>query len=204
MTRNGKIARVPRHIRNDLNRRIDDNEQGVKLVAWLNGLDEVKNILNAEFGGRPINEQNLSDWKAGGYQDWVARQEMLELARAIGEDGQEVDEATDYELTDRIATLLAVRLAAMLKKWDGQHAEEFISKLRPLQALTTEIVRLRRSDHSLRRMKLEQQRVDILRQKTDAGQRKKFLELIQDPKITKKLTPKMTKEEAQAVLNELL
>lgn len=44
MTRNGKIARLPREIREELNRRLDDGEQGVRLVEWLNGLPEVKRI----------------------------------------------------------------------------------------------------------------------------------------------------------------
>ena len=34
MTRNGKIARLPRDIRNQLNQRIADGEPGVRLVEW--------------------------------------------------------------------------------------------------------------------------------------------------------------------------
>jgi len=36
VTRNGKIARLPRAVRQELNRRLDEGEQGKKLVAWLN------------------------------------------------------------------------------------------------------------------------------------------------------------------------
>ena len=35
MTRNGKIARLPREIRDELNRRLDDGGQGKDLVEWL-------------------------------------------------------------------------------------------------------------------------------------------------------------------------
>lgn len=35
LTRNGKIARLPRTIRQELNRRLLDVEQGKTLVAWL-------------------------------------------------------------------------------------------------------------------------------------------------------------------------
>jgi hypothetical protein len=61
MTRNGKIARLTRAIRDELNRRLQDGEPGVRLVAWLNGLPETQKILQVDFGGRPINEQNLSE-----------------------------------------------------------------------------------------------------------------------------------------------
>ena len=72
VTRNGKIARLPRAMREELNRRLRDGEQGNKLVAWLNGLPEVKAVVALEFGGKPIREQNLSEWRKGGYRDWLA------------------------------------------------------------------------------------------------------------------------------------
>jgi hypothetical protein len=44
MARNGKIARLPRDIREELNRHLQKGEQGVSLLAWLNGLPQVKHI----------------------------------------------------------------------------------------------------------------------------------------------------------------
>jgi hypothetical protein len=73
MTRCGKIARLPKEIREELNRRLDDGEPGVQLVEWLNGLAEVKKIVETDFEGEPISESNLTRWKNGGFVDWVAR-----------------------------------------------------------------------------------------------------------------------------------
>ncbi len=39
------------------------------LVAWLNSLPEVEAILAAQFAGAQIREQNLSEWRKGGYRD---------------------------------------------------------------------------------------------------------------------------------------
>ena len=39
-TRNGKIARLPLEIREQLNRRLDDGEQGQPDLDWLNALPE--------------------------------------------------------------------------------------------------------------------------------------------------------------------
>jgi hypothetical protein len=66
-TRNGKIARLPKPIRDELARRIDNGEQGKDLVEWLDALPAVQDVLKEQFGGRPVNEQNLSEWKQGGY-----------------------------------------------------------------------------------------------------------------------------------------
>ncbi|HEX5218423.1 MAG TPA: hypothetical protein VFZ59_02560 [Verrucomicrobiae bacterium] len=73
MTRNGKITRLPPEIRAQLNRRLHDGESGVRLVEWLNGVEQVRQVLTEDFGGREISEQNLSEWKQGGYQDSLDR-----------------------------------------------------------------------------------------------------------------------------------
>ncbi len=66
MTRIGKIARLPHELREELNRRLQDGEPGAELVGWLNELPEVQTVLAEHFAGRPITEQNLSEWKTGG------------------------------------------------------------------------------------------------------------------------------------------
>jgi hypothetical protein len=167
MTRNGKIARLARVIRDELNRRLQDGEPGVRLVAWLNGLPETQKILQVDFGGRPINEQNLSEWKAGGYREWLARQEALSQARELVADARELTEATDGRLTDHLATVLAARYAAALAGWDGEVTEEFRRKLRALRGLCQDIVELRRGDHSGARLNLEQERLEREREKTE-------------------------------------
>ena len=45
--------------------------------------------MAAEFDGKPIREQNLSEWKQGGYRDWMAQQEALEMAERLGENAAE-------------------------------------------------------------------------------------------------------------------
>jgi hypothetical protein len=40
MSGKGKIARLPRGIRDQLNRRLDEGEAGTGLVRWLNALAE--------------------------------------------------------------------------------------------------------------------------------------------------------------------
>jgi len=100
MTRVGKIARLPREIRGQLNRRLRDGETGRKLVDWLNSLTEVQSLLAAEFDGRAISEQNLSEWKQGGYAEWLIQQEALAQVREMAADADELTEAADGILAD--------------------------------------------------------------------------------------------------------
>ncbi len=47
--RTGKIARLPREIRDQLNQRLLDGQPGRRLVTWLNSLPEVKQVLATDF-----------------------------------------------------------------------------------------------------------------------------------------------------------
>ena len=69
MARTEKIARLPRELRDQLNRRLHDGQPGTQLVIWFNSLPEAREVLEREFRGRAISEQNLSEWKQGGYGD---------------------------------------------------------------------------------------------------------------------------------------
>ena len=49
MTRNGKIARLPATIREELNRRFQDGETASHLVSWINNLPEVEAVFRTQF-----------------------------------------------------------------------------------------------------------------------------------------------------------
>jgi len=159
MTRNGKIARLPRAIRSQLNRRLQDGELQTKLVEWLNALPEVQGVLASEFEGRPINEQNLSEWKAGGYREWVVLQETIELVKHMDSDASELNEASKERLTDLLAQRLAARYVVAAKVLSQSDGEGEID-LKLLRDFCGDIVALRKGDHSAERLKLERERLE--------------------------------------------
>lgn len=155
MTRTGKIARLPREIRDLLNRRLQDGEPGQRLVEWLNGLPEVGEVLAEGFGGRAISEQNLSEWKQGGHQDWLARQETLACARELAGEAEELAEVSLGSLADHLGVVLAARYAALVSGWNGETDDTFRRKARALRTLCQDIAELRRGDHSAGRLRLD-------------------------------------------------
>jgi len=153
-------------VREKLNQRLQDGESGRKLIAWLNKDPEVRQVLTTSFEGRPINEQNLTEWKAGGYQDWLAQQEARAQLRELTADTIELAKASDMRLGDHLATLLAARYASVLANWDGETTEGLGGKLRALKGLCKDIADLRRGDHDVTRLALEEERFELKRGKS--------------------------------------
>src|SRR6185369_17750475 len=65
--RHGKIARLPRHLREEINRRLDENQSGVKILAWINAQPEARQVFDNQFDAKPISLQNLSNWRREGF-----------------------------------------------------------------------------------------------------------------------------------------
>src|SRR6266446_3589319 len=164
LTRNGKIARLPLAVRQELNRRLAEGEPGKKLVAWLNRLPEVQAILAAEFGGKPIREQNLSEWKQGGYRDWLAQREALEIADRLGEDATEWNAEGRASLTDTLALWLAARYAVATRRVAETAGRE---GWRLLREMCADIVELRKGDHTAERLQIERERLELEKEKTE-------------------------------------
>jgi len=162
MTRTGKIARLPREVRDQLNRRLSDGEQQSRLVDWLNSLPEVQAVLKADFDERPVSEQNLSEWKQGGYRDWVLQQEALDFVRHMDADADELNQASKVRLTDLLTQRLAARYVIAAQAL-GRPNEDGEIDLKLLRELCGDIVALRKGDHSAERLRLERERLDFER-----------------------------------------
>jgi len=96
----GKIARLPEKIREELNRRLLDGGCGRDMPAWLNELPEVQQVLTQFFGGRPITEHNISEWRTGGYQDWLLQVQANDRMCQIAREYQELDSTRGSEFID--------------------------------------------------------------------------------------------------------
>src|SRR5215213_1714681 len=110
VSRRGKIARLPKAIREELNRRLRDGESGTKVLAWLNTEAEVRRVVTEEFGGRPVHAQNLTVWRRSGYQDWLQMQQAAELVRHPFTEADDLKSAVD-DPSDKLGTWLAARYA---------------------------------------------------------------------------------------------
>jgi hypothetical protein len=186
MARTGKIARLPRTIREQLNRRLTEGEPGVDLVAWLNAQAEVRAVLAAQFQGREINEVNLTEWKQGGFAEWQIQRDMVERVRDLAGDAAAVSEAGG-PLADHLASLLTARYALAFAEWDNEPDSPAARQLRLLSVVCHDLVALRRGDHSAGRMKLEQEQFALMRRKVEEMKQAEFEEWASQPAVLKRL-----------------
>jgi len=169
MSRIGKIARLPRAIREELNHRLDDGEPGPQLLAWLNARDDVRAILAAHFEGREINEQNLSEWKQGGFADWYRHQDTRAWLRNLVDKSEGLREDTgQIPVSDWLSAPLAIALGRCLQQMAAD-APNNLDQRKYLLALARELAHLRRGDHKAELLRLQRERWEACRSEAKSG-----------------------------------
>ena len=157
-TRNGKIAHLPRTLRDDLNQRIDDGIPGYKLLAWLNADPGVQRILAEYFPGTRISQQNLSDWRQGGYQDWLKQQACTNVVSELAQFAEEVaPNAGGPALANQLNTVLMADLATAVLQAEHQPADPE-EKFAQLKKVLHTVSKVRRDDYRAGRLALDRER----------------------------------------------
>ncbi len=115
----GKIARLPAALRDELNQRLLDGQSGRQILPWLNANPTVKKILEADFEGLHVTDTNLSIWRKGGYQDWLRRRESLTRLHEMSQWSIQLAKAGGGNLTEGAAAILSGRILEVLEKLDS-------------------------------------------------------------------------------------
>lgn len=115
MARNGKIARLPLSVREELNERLRDNESGQTILEWLNSLEVTKKILADQFDGQPISDANLSVWRSGGFAEWLQDQEKVERVHKLNEMSLRMAQVMGPNLSKGLLAIAAGKLQEALE-----------------------------------------------------------------------------------------
>lgn len=154
--RNGKIARLPVAIRTELNQRLHNGETGRDALAWLNGLPEVKQVMKDNFAGAELNEVNLSRWRDGGCEDWLAEERTREAACALANRAAALEGMSLGTLTQNMALVTLARLAVELRRIESM--EDDATRFKCLRDLMWGVIFMQRGEAEAERSKREQER----------------------------------------------
>ena len=176
MTRTGKIARLSADLLDELNVRLENGQEGAPLLKWLNGLEEVQEILANRFHGSPITKQNLSEWRLGGFRQWQVHQELIGQARRLSDDASTMEKDVDtYLLPGALARVLAARYAALLNDWDGEPDPKFEQKLALFRSLSKDIALLQKTMHLANLQEREFEQASEERAKREKEKEKEYV-----------------------------
>ncbi len=112
--RKGKIGRMPKTVRDELNARLRDGESSATILPWLNAMPAVKAILKKRWRAEAVSDQNLSAWRNGGYKEWLQRQDELDQTKGLVEFSADLTRKTGGSPADAAANLSGSRLLAAL------------------------------------------------------------------------------------------
>ena len=210
MNTTSKIARLPRDLRNKLNRCLDDAQPGNEILQWLNRDKTVRKILANQFDATPITKQNLSAWKTGdGFLNWKNNRDALDLAKELGGDADETfsefgnnDEGSPA-FADKMALWFSVRYMVMARNLIASVQNADLEKQESaMRRILRDLSALRRSQHSAGRLRLEHKRLEFQKTQGTDAREKAFWKRARSPEVEKEINkpgPLDTREGAREV-----
>ena len=115
-TSKGKIARLPARLREAVNRRLHDGETGPQIIAWLNAQPETIKACELHFNAELISAQNLSAWRQGGFQKWLADKDEAENLKERARFSLELAKASGGNLSEGALAQLTGEVMAMVEE----------------------------------------------------------------------------------------
>lgn len=170
--RKGKVAQLTFELRTQVNVMLRDGKTYLEICAFLSGQDEPG-----------FNEMNISNWKDGGYQDWLKEQERLEdmkfkrefaLEMAKQNEGSKVAEATVQLAMSQIYDLLTDFDTTALKEAHAQNPKLYVKLLNPLAKLSREVL-----DYEKFRAEVKSKMAEIKDEVTKGGLKPETIERIE-------------------------
>jgi hypothetical protein len=166
----GKFACLPGDIREEINLRLYNGKRGRQILAWLNELPAVKEILTVQFDGKPLNKQNLSHWRQTGYERWFHQKQNVGSIKDVRQFVTDITQAGVDGLTPATAALASAKILQFLETLDpAKTSPGDLAKCAAAIAILREKeqndVRLKIAQHRLR------QRDALIRLKKDKQQR---------------------------------
>jgi hypothetical protein len=148
----GKIARLPAEIREEINNRLFNGKSGREILAWLNELPAVKEILAAQFSGAPINDRNFANWRADGYQRWLAQKNNEESMEEDARYATRMADAAGGSFSRGVAAVASRKILKFLETPSEKTPENLVK-------LANASAKLCRNDHDAARLKIAHERL---------------------------------------------
>ena len=138
--RTGKIARLPKDLRDRVNAMLDD---GVPYKTILAELDARRDRWPPGLTG--INKMNLTHWKEGGYQDWRREREIREQTQIDRQSALDyLKETHGNDVRKALPEVLRFQVLELLMRTDPRDMADALNNPNSLSRLLNSFVRLKK------------------------------------------------------------
>jgi hypothetical protein len=185
MARKGKIARLPQEIRDRICLLMADGVTDVKIAERLNADPAVQAAMAEYQGGgvksvAMITDGNLSEWRAGGYQDWLGDQSKIRRVRVLAEYAHQVAEADGGSAA---AGGVAMASGMLFERLEGASEEELPNLVKGVVALRIAETEAIKAAANRKRADLAEQQLVLSREKFERETLKLFVKWAKDNKV---------------------
>jgi len=151
--RNGKIARLPKAVRDKINQWIDDGRTYPQIIKDLG--DDAKDLKPGHF----------SEWRKGGYEDYLRHQEWRDQLRILRENGSEMSELTDGpKFQETLVQIALTEIFRVLQQGELKpDSLNYIRLFNALARLNREALGLRKYNDHLAKEQADLKKLDINR-----------------------------------------
>ena len=215
MARQGKIARLPHALREGVNSRLLNGEPSGKVLAWLNAEPGAVLVWDLYFEGAGANPQNLSEWRAGGYREWLQRHERVENLKTLSTFALDLSKA-GTNIADGTAAIIGGQILEALEQAGnllvtGGRDDADKDPLDGLAKIAAAVASLQKAGVAKEKLGLDKQRVAQKDRALDLDDRKfqtqtisKFMEFAKTPEARAILDSGASKHVQMDKLRELM
>lgn len=176
--RTGKIARAPFEVRTQVNVMLRDGAPAKAVIDHL-----------ASAGIPGVNEQNVTNWRDGGYQDWLGQQSRLDEMAAKREfameivkqnQGSQLHEATLHLAASQLYEALTDFDIGSLKELLADKPENYANIVNSLAKLSKGALDIRKYQDAVSQAKTEIQKLRDPKQELSEDDRKAIVNKVDE------------------------
>jgi len=180
-TSKGKIARLTARLREAVNRRLHDGETAGQILPWLNAQPDAIKMAEIHFFGEPVSPQNLSAWRMGGWQKWLADLEETENTKTLAAFASKLASAAGGDMAAGAKAIAAGKILARLQALgDDADLETVLALTKATQALHSAEIDTKKLAQAERALVQKQQALNLLEAKFELETVKKFMDWYAD------------------------
>ena len=177
----GKISRLPAELLNKVCIKLYNGETSASILPWLNSQPEAVKVISEQFEGIAITPQNLSEWKSGEYNRWLARREKIQNLKELSTWASKAAEQ-GVNLASGSAAIIAGKVLEIIDDLEisidePEKIEQLTRSITKLQQGELAVAKLR-NEHT--KLKHDKERLRIEREKFQRDTVELFIKWVAD------------------------